>query len=90
MTRYTNEPSRAGSRLGPNYYSYHLSVVSLFISVQSSRSSDQCVVLVITHKELECRDIIFYYIFFKGDNPLFHYEIERYICSYNGQGPTTD
>jgi hypothetical protein len=41
--RYTNEPSRAGSRLGPNYCSYHLSVVSLFTSVQSSRSSDQYV-----------------------------------------------
>jgi hypothetical protein len=60
--RYTNEPSRAGSRLGPNYCSYQLSVISLFISVQSSRSSDQCVVLVTTHKELECRDIIFYYM----------------------------
>jgi hypothetical protein len=61
-TRYTNEPSRAGSRLGPNYCSYHLSVVNLFTSVQSSRSSDQCVVLVTTHKDLECRDIIFYYM----------------------------
>jgi hypothetical protein len=28
-TRYTNEPSRAGSRLGPNYCSYHLSVCLL-------------------------------------------------------------
>jgi hypothetical protein len=34
----------------------------LFISVLSSRSSDQCVVLVTTHKELEWRDIIFYYM----------------------------
>jgi hypothetical protein len=42
--------------------SCQLSVVSLFTSVQSSRSNDQCVVLITTHKELECRDIIFYYM----------------------------
>jgi hypothetical protein len=62
ILRLTTLTSRAGSRLGPNYYNYHLSVVSLFTSVQSSRSNDQCVDLVTTHKKLECRDIIFYYM----------------------------
>jgi hypothetical protein len=34
----------------------------LFIRVQASRSRDPGVVWVTTHKELECRDIIFYYM----------------------------
>jgi hypothetical protein len=45
--RYTNEPSRAGSvrlasRLEARSKLLQLSLVSLFSSVQSSRSSDQC------------------------------------------------
>jgi hypothetical protein len=62
ILRLATLTSRAGSRLVPNYCNYHLSVVSLFTSVPSSRFSDQCVDLVTTHKELECRDIIFYYM----------------------------
>jgi hypothetical protein len=41
---------RLASRLEARSKLLQLSLVSLFISVQSSRSSDQCVVLVITHK----------------------------------------